>query len=67
MKLYTIGFTKESAEYFFSGLQRAGVKKILDVRLHNVSQLAGFTKRDDLEFFARAICKAGNVEIIHLT
>jgi uncharacterized protein (DUF488 family) len=63
MKLYTIGFTKKSAEYFFTGLQRAGVRKILDVRLHNVSQLAGFTKRDDLEFFARAICKAGYLHL----
>jgi len=63
MKLYTIGFTQKSAEYFFSALQRAGVRRILDVRLHNVSQLAGFTKREDLRYFARAICRA---EYLHL-
>ncbi|MDB5047111.1 MAG: hypothetical protein JWO30_182 [Fibrobacteres bacterium] len=63
MKLYTIGFTRKSAEYFFTLLQRAGVRKILDVRLNNVSQLAGFTKREDLRYFSRAICKA---DYLHL-
>lgn len=55
-KLYTIGFTKKSAERFFTSLQRAGVRKLLDVRLNNVSQLAGFAKRDDLRYFAGTIC-----------
>jgi uncharacterized protein (DUF488 family) len=63
MKLYTIGFTRKSAEYFFTLLQRAGVRIILDVRLNNVSQLAGFTKREDLRYFSRAICKA---DYLHL-
>lgn len=49
--LSTIGFTKKSARFFFSTLQKAGVKKIIDVRLNNVSQLAGFAKRDDLIYF----------------
>ena len=48
MKLFTIGFTKKSAETFFTRLTNAGVKRLVDVRLNNVSQLAGFTKRDDL-------------------
>jgi uncharacterized protein (DUF488 family) len=56
MKVYTIGFTKTSAERFFARLQKAGVRKVLDVRLNNVSQLAGFAKRDDLRYFLRAIC-----------
>lgn len=56
MKLYTIGFTKTSAENFFSRIKKSGVRKIIDVRLNNVSQLAGFAKRDDLAFFARSIC-----------
>lgn len=64
MKIFTIGFTKKSAESFFSQLQRAGVKRLVDIRLNNVSQLAGFTKRDDLRYFTRAIC---HIEYIHLT
>jgi uncharacterized protein (DUF488 family) len=63
MKIFTIGFTKKSAESFFTMLQRAGVKRLVDVRLNNVSQLAGFTKRDDLRFFTKAICKIDYVHI----
>ncbi|HEX4410320.1 MAG TPA: DUF488 domain-containing protein [Xanthobacteraceae bacterium] len=59
MKLFTIGFTKKTAEDFFERLSRAKVKKIVDVRLNNVSQLAGFAKKDDLKFFAEAICHIG--------
>ncbi len=57
MRLYTIGFTKKSAEAFFTGLTEAEVKRIIDVRLNNVSQLAGFAKRDDLEYFLETICR----------
>ncbi|OPY77557.1 MAG: hypothetical protein A4E64_01072 [Syntrophorhabdus sp. PtaU1.Bin058] len=63
MKIFTIGFTKKSAESFFTKLQRAGVKRLVDVRLNNVSQLAGFTKRDDLRYFLKAIC---NIDYVHL-
>lgn len=56
MKLFTIGFTKTSAEAFFERLSRAHVKKLIDVRLNNVSQLAGFAKKDDLKYFAKSIC-----------
>jgi len=55
MKLFTIGFTKKSAQEFFSRLQDAGVKKVIDIRLNNKSQLAGFAKQDDLQFFLKAI------------
>ncbi len=55
MRVFTIGFTQTSAEHFFSRLQQAKVKKMLDVRLNNVSQLAGFAKRDDLRYFLRAV------------
>lgn len=61
--LYTIGFTKKSAEEFFTKLCQAGVKRLIDVRLNNVSQLAGFTKKDDLRYFLRAI---GGIEYAHL-
>lgn len=62
MKLYTIGFTKKSAKIFFSSLQDAGVVKIIDIRLNNKSQLAGFTKSEDLEYFLKKIC---NIEYVH--
>lgn len=54
--LFTIGFTKKNAQTFFSKLQTAGVTKVIDIRLNNVSQLAGFAKRDDLIYFLREIC-----------
>lgn len=63
MKIFTIGFTKKSAESFFSKLQGAGVTRLADIRLNNVSQLAGFAKRDDLRYFLRAIC---NIDYVHL-
>jgi uncharacterized protein (DUF488 family) len=63
MKIFTIGFTKKSAETFFTTLKGAGVSRVVDVRLNNVSQLAGFTKRDDLRYFTRAIC---NIDYVHM-
>lgn len=63
MKIYTIGFTKKSARRFFDLLRSSGTKRVVDVRLNNVSQLAGFTKRDDLQFFLKEIC---GVDYIHL-
>jgi uncharacterized protein (DUF488 family) len=62
MKLFTIGFTKKSAEKFFSLLSGAGVKRVIDVRLNNTSQLAGFAKRDDLRYFTKEICGIEYVE-----
>ena len=53
--VFTIGFAKKSAREFFGILRKAGVKKVVDIRLNNVSQLAGFTKRDDLAYFLQAI------------
>ncbi len=58
MEVYTIGFTEKSAEEFFGSLKRIGIKRLLDVRLNNTSQLAGFTKRDDLPFFLEELCHA---------
>ena len=63
MHLFTIGFTKKSAEVFFKKLSKAGVKRVIDIRLNNVSQLAGFAKRDDLRFFLRTICDIGYVHM----
>jgi uncharacterized protein (DUF488 family) len=64
MKLFTIGFTKKSAEIFFTRLRDAGAKRLVDVRLNNMSQLAGFTKKEDLRYFTRAIL---GVAYVHLT
>ena len=58
MEVYTIGFTQKSAEEFFERLRRVGIKRLLDVRLNNVSQLAGFSKREDLRYFLRELCAA---------
>jgi uncharacterized protein (DUF488 family) len=58
----TIGFTKTNAEGFFERLLRAGVKKVVDVRLHNTSQLSGFAKADDLSYLLR---KIGGIQYLH--
>ena len=62
-KIYTIGFTKKSASEFFGTLKESGAKRVVDVRLNNVSQLAGFAKRDDLEYFLRQICR---MDYVHM-
>jgi uncharacterized protein (DUF488 family) len=58
VEIYTIGFTKKSAAEFFETLKRAGIRRLIDIRLKNSAQLAGFTKRDDLAYFLREICDA---------
>ncbi len=55
MKTFTIGFTGKTAEKFFHLLQAAQVKNLLDVRLNNTSQLAGYAKKEDLRFFLKEI------------
>jgi uncharacterized protein (DUF488 family) len=62
MKIFTIGFTRKSAETFFTRLTDAGVRRLIDVRLNNSSQLAGFTKKEDLRYFTKAIC---NMDYVH--
>ena len=62
MNIYTIGFTKKNAETFFGFLIKENIKTLIDVRLNNVSQLAGFAKKDDLKFFLRELCSA---EYVH--
>jgi len=63
MKVFTIGFTKKSAEQFFTRLKQPGLQRVLDTRLNNVSQLAGFTKKEDLRFFLREV---GHIDYVHL-
>jgi len=62
IQLYTIGFTKKNAETFFKKIKMAGVQRLIDIRLNNVSQLSGFAKKDDLKFFLKELC---NCEYIH--
>ena len=62
MEIYSIGFTKKTAAEFFGKLRAAGIRRLMDVRLHNSSQLAGFTKAEDLRFFLRELCGA---EYVH--
>jgi uncharacterized protein (DUF488 family) len=66
VKIYTIGFTKTSAEGFFTRLMKSGAKKLVDVRLNNISQLAGFAKRDDLRYFTKQICGLGYEHVSEL-
>jgi uncharacterized protein (DUF488 family) len=63
LNLFTIGFTQKTAEQFFETLIKAGVKRVIDTRLNNVSQLAGFSKKPDLEYFLQKVC---GIEYIHI-
>ncbi len=58
MEIYTIGFTKSTAERFFGRLAAARIERLLDVRLNNISQLAGFAKASDLPFFLERLVGA---------
>ena len=60
--IFTIGFAQKTAREFFTILQEAGVSTVIDIRLNNVSQLAGFTKKQDLEYFLREIA---GIDYVH--
>lgn len=66
MKLFTIGFTKKNARRFFELIKVAGARRVVDVRLNNISQLAGFAKKDDLAYFLKEICGIGYVHLPEL-
>ena len=63
MKVFTIGFTEKTAKRFFELIRSSGVKRVVDVRLNNTGQLAGFSKQADLAYFLRELCQ---VEYIHV-
>ncbi|NSW83204.1 MAG: DUF488 domain-containing protein [Syntrophothermus sp.] len=63
MVIYTIGFSKKNLREFVARLKRAGVKKVIDIRLNNTSQLAGYAKKDDLAYVLELV----GVEYEHLT
>ena len=56
MILYTIGFTQKSAQQFFELIKANNIDMLVDIRLNNKSQLAGFTKGNDLQYFLEEIC-----------
>lgn len=62
MRVFTIGFTKKNAEQFFTRIKQPGLVRLVDARLNNVSQLAGFTKKEDLRFFLREI---NGIDYVH--
>ncbi len=62
MDIYTIGFTKKTAKQFFEPIKEANIKLLIDVRLNNQSQLAGFTKGKDLVYLLQQIC---NCDYVH--
>ena len=66
MRLYTIGFTRKNAETFFGLIRAARIKTLIDVRLNNSSQLAGFAKRDDLPFFLRELSGTDYIHLLEL-
>ena len=63
MEIYTIGFTKKTAAQFFDTIKEAGIKRVIDVRLNNSSQLAAFTKKDDLAYFLGGL---GGIDYTHI-
>ena len=63
MRILIIGFTKKSAEKFFESLKKAKARHVVDVRLNNVSQLAGFSKKKDLEYFLENLCHMDYVHV----
>ena len=63
MEIHTIGFAGKTAAQFFGTLKAARVRRVLDIRLRNSSQLAGFTKKTDLPFLLKELCGA---EYVHL-
>ncbi|HEV2755079.1 MAG TPA: DUF488 domain-containing protein [Actinomycetota bacterium] len=62
MEIFSIGFTKTSAEHFFTRLTAARVRRVVDVRLNTTSQLAGFAKGRDLPFFLKVV---GDIDYRH--
>ncbi len=66
MEVFTIGFTQTTAADFFGKLRRYGIRRLVDVRLNNVSQLAAFAKRDDLAYFLKELCGAEYLHEIRL-
>lgn len=66
VRVATIGFTGKTAQKFFDLLKGAQVRTVLDIRLNNTSQLAGFAKKQDLPYFLDKLCDAAYLEMPEL-
>lgn len=66
MRLYTIGFTKKSAEAFFTRLHEHGVTCLVDIRLRPNGQLSGFARGEDLPYFLRHLAASDYVHMKQL-
>lgn len=56
MIVYNIGYVHKSAKQFFEEIKEHKMEIVIDIRLSNTSQLAGFTKKNDLAYFLEEIC-----------
>ncbi len=66
MEIATIGFTRTSAQHFFERLTAARIERVVDVRLHNQSQLSGFAKPPALGYLLRTICQVSYEQDLRL-
>ena len=66
MELFTIGYTKKSAEKFFEIMSDNKIEIVADVRLYNSTQLAGFSKSVDLQYFLKKICGCNYIALKQL-
>lgn len=66
MNLFTIGYTKKSAEKFFEIISDNKIEIVADVRLYNSTQLAGFSKSADLQYFLKRICNCSYIALKQL-
>ena len=62
-KLYTMGYTQKTAEKLFNLLSEHEIKRLMDIRLHNNTQLAGFTKQNNFKYF---IERLSDIEYRHI-
>ena len=62
-KIYTIGFTGKTAREFFDLLNSTDAKYLADTRLNNNSQLAGFTKKGNIEYFVEKLTRLKYIEL----
>jgi uncharacterized protein (DUF488 family) len=63
MEIYTIGFAGKTAEAFFGTLKRAGVRRVIDIRLRPNGGLSLFARGTDLPYFLRELCRAEYVPV----
>jgi len=63
VEIYTVGFAGKTAEAFFGALKRAGVRRVIDIRLRPNGGLSLFARGTDLPFLLRELCGAEYVQV----